>query len=144
MSEKRCVCGHAMEPRGAQTLEMNGSYLGSGLSTDYVDIEFFTCPWCGRMAFFEPEDIRRTRFRQLCKRKPIDELRAIAEGEQPELLQSAARERIEELEADARWKAAQEKEKQESREKRKKFFAGLLGRDGEDDDRPPKNRPPEF
>ena len=50
MIDKLCVCGHAMEDRGAQTLEMNGSYLGSGLSTDYVDVKVFVCPWCGRMA----------------------------------------------------------------------------------------------
>ena len=25
MIDKLCVCGHAMEDRGAQTLEMNGS-----------------------------------------------------------------------------------------------------------------------
>ena len=51
MIDKLCVCGHAIEDRGAQTLEMNGSYLGSGLSTDYVDVKVFVCPWCGRMAF---------------------------------------------------------------------------------------------
>ena len=44
MIDKLCVCGHAMEDRGAQTLEMNGSYLGSGLSTDYVDVKVFVCP----------------------------------------------------------------------------------------------------
>ena len=56
---------------------------------------------------------------------------------------AAAREHIEELEADARWKAEREKEKQESREKRKKFFSGFLGKD-DGDDKPTKNRPPEF
>lgn len=143
MIDKLCVCGHAMEPRGAQTLEMNGSYLGSGLNTDYVDVKVFVCPWCGRMAFFEPEDVQRTRFRKACANKTIDQLRALLWDSNPELLQSAARERIEELEADARWKAEREKEKQESREKRKKFFSGFLGKDG-DDDKPTKNRPPEF
>ena len=34
MIDKLCVCGHAMEDRGAQTLEMNGSSLGSNLWTD--------------------------------------------------------------------------------------------------------------
>lgn len=144
MSEKRCVCGREMEDFGAQTLEMNGSSLGSNLWTDHVDVQLYICPWCGRMAFFEPESVRVSRFRDACQEKTIDELRAIAGGEQPEPLQSAARERIAELEADARWKAEQEKEKLENRERRRKFFSGLLGRDDEDEDRPHKNQPPEF
>lgn len=31
MSDKLCVCGHEMKPQGKQTLEMNGSSLGSTL-----------------------------------------------------------------------------------------------------------------
>ena len=143
MIDKLCICGHAMEDRGTQTLEMNGSCFGNGLSTEYVDVELYICPWCGRMAFFEPEEIRRRRFSDACEGKTTEELRALLWDSNPELLQSAARERIEELEADARWKAEREKEKQESREKRKKFFSGFLGKDG-DDDKPTKNRPPEF
>ena len=143
MIDKLCVCGHAMEDRGAQTLEMNGSYLGSGLSTDYVDVKVFVCPWCGRMAFFEPEDVQRIRFRRACANKTIDQLRAIINGEQPELLKTIARERLEDLEADARYRAEQEREEEERRAKRKKLFSGILGRD-EDDGKPPKNRPPEF
>ncbi len=143
MIDKLCVCGHAMENHGAQTLEMNGSSLGSNLWTDHVEVDMYICPWCGRMAFFEPEAIRKRRFSDACEGKTIEELRTLLYDSNPELLQDAAREHIEELEADARWKAEREKEKQESREKRKKFFAGLLGKD-EDDDKPTKNRPPEF
>ena len=144
MIDKLCVCGHAMEDRGAQTLEMNGSSLGSNLWTDHVEVDVYICPWCGRMAFFEPEAIRKRRFSDACEGKTIEELRALLWDSNPELLQAAARERIEELEADARWKAEREKEKQESREKRKRFFSGLLGKDDEDGDRPRKNQPPEF
>ena len=143
MSDKLCVCGHAMEDRGAQTLEMNGSCFGNGLSTDYVDVKLYICPWCGRMAFFEPEEMRKRHFQESCRGKSIDELRGIVEDDGPELLKAAAREHMEELEAEARWKAEQEREKQESREKRKKFFSGLLSRD-EGGDKPAKNRPPEF
>lgn len=143
MIDKLCVCGHAMEDRGAQTLEMNGSSLGSNLWTDHVEVDVYICPWCGRMAFFEPEAIRKRRFADACEGKTIEELRALLYDSNPELLQDAAREHIEELEADARYRAEQEKEKQESREKRKKFFSGFLGKDG-DDDKPTKNRPPEF
>ena len=143
MIDKLCVCGHAMEDRGAQTLEMNGSSLGSNLWTDHVEVDVYICPWCGRMAFFEPEAIRKRHFSDACEGKTIEELRALLYDSNPELLQDAARELIEELEADARWKAEREKEKQESREKRKKFFSGFLGKDG-DDDKPTKNRPPEF
>ena len=144
MNDKLCVCGHAMEDRGAQTLEMNGSSLGSNIWTDHVDVQLYVCPWCGRMAFFEPEDVRKWRFQGACEGKTIDELRALLHGDRPELFQSIVRKRIEELEADARWKEQQEREKQESREKRKRFFSGLLGRDDEDGDRPRKNQPPEF
>ena len=56
---------------------------------------------------------------------------------------AAAREHIEELEADARYRAEQEREEAERRAKRKKFFSNLLGKD-DGDDKPPKNRPPEF
>lgn len=47
MIDKLCVCGHAMEDRGAQTLEMNGSSLGSNLWTDHVEVDVYICPWCG-------------------------------------------------------------------------------------------------
>ncbi len=143
MLDKLCVCGHAMENRGAQTLEMNGSSLGSNLWTDHVEVDMYICPWCGRMAFFEPEEIRKRRFADVCEGKTVEELRTLLWDSNPELLQAAARERIEELEADARYRAGQEREKQESYEKRKKFFSGLLGKD-DDDDKPTKNRPPEF
>jgi len=143
MIDKLCVCGHAMEDRGAQTLEMNGSSLGSNLWTDHVEVDVYICPWCGRMAFFEPEAIRKRRFSDACEGKTIEELRALLYDSNPELLQDAAREHIEELEADARYRAEQEREEAERRAKRKKLFSGILGRD-EDDGKPPKNRPPEF
>lgn len=143
MIDKLCVCGHAMENRGAQTLEMNGSSLGSNLWTDHVEVDVYICPWCGRMAFFEPEAIRKRRFSDACEGKTIEELRALLYDSNPELLQDAAREHIEELEADARWKAEQEREEAERHAKRKKFFSNLLGKD-DGDDKPPKNRPPEF
>ena len=105
MIDKLCVCGHAMEDRGAQTLEMNGSSLGSNLWTDHVEVDVYICPWCGRMAFFEPEAIRKRRFSDACEGKTIEELRALLYDSNPELLQDAAREHIEELEADAGGKA---------------------------------------
>ena len=143
MLGKLCVCGHAMENRGAQTLEMNGSSLGSNLWTDHVEVDVYICPWCGRMAFFEPEDIRERRFQDACEKMTMDELRAIMEGEQPPLLQKKAGERLEELESIERYKAEQKQKEEERRAKRKKLFSGILGRD-EDDGKPPKNRPPEF
>ena len=143
MSDKLCVCGHEMKPQGKQTLEMNGSSLGSNIWTDHVPVEVYICSWCGRMAFFEPEDIRERRFQDACEKKTMDELRAIMEGSNPELLQDAAREHIEELEADARYRAEQEREEAERRAKRKKFFSNFLGKD-DGDDKPTKNRPPEF
>ena len=143
MLGKLCVCGHEMKPQGKQTLEMNGSSLGSNLWTDHVEVDVYICPWCGRMAFFEPEAIRKRRFSDACEGKTIEELRALLYDSNPELLQDAAREHIEELEADARYRAEQEREEAERRAKRKKFFSGFLGKDG-DDDKPTKNRPPEF
>jgi hypothetical protein len=143
MIDKLCVCGHAMEDRGAQTLEMNGSSLGSNLWTDHVEVDVYICPWCGRMAFFEPEDVREKRFRDACEGKTIEELRALLYDSNPELLQDAARERIEELESIERYKAEQKQKEEERRAKRKKLFSGILGKDG-DDDKPTKNRPPEF
>lgn len=143
MIDKLCVCGHAMEDRGAQTLEMNGSSLGSNLWTDHVEVDVYICPWCGRMAFFEPEAIRKRRFSDACEGKTIEELRALLYDSNPELLQDAAREHIEELESIERYKAEQKQKEEERRAKRKKLFSGILGRD-EDDGKPPKNRPPEF
>ena len=66
MLGKLCVCGHEMKPQGKQTLEMNGSSLGSNLWTDHVEVDMYICSWCGRMAFFEPEDVREKRFRDAC------------------------------------------------------------------------------
>lgn len=143
MSDKLCVCGHEMKPLGKQTLEMNGSSLGSNLWTDHVPVEVYICSWCGRMAFFEPEDIRERRLQDACEKMTMDELRAIMEGEQPPLLQKKAGERLEELESIERYKAEQKQKEEERRAKRKKLFSGILGRD-EDDGKPPKNRPPEF
>ena len=54
MLGKLCVCGHEMKPQGEQTIEMNGSSLGSNIWTDHVPVEVYICSWCGRMAFFEP------------------------------------------------------------------------------------------
>lgn len=144
MSDKLCVCGHEMKPQGKQTLEMNGSSLGSNIWTDHVPVEVYICSWCGRMAFFEPEDIRERRFQDACEKMTMDELRAIMEGEQPPLLQKKAGERLEELESIERYKAEQKQKEKERRAKRKKLFSGILGRDEEDDGKPPKNRPPEF
>ena len=143
MSDKLCVCGHEMKPLGKQTLEMNGSSLGSNLWTDHVPVEVYICSWCGRMAFFEPEDIRERRFQDACEKMTMDDLRAIMEGEQLPLLQKKAGERLEELESIERYKAEQKQKEEERRAKRKKLFSGILGRD-EDDGKPPKNRPPEF
>ena len=143
MIDKLCVCGHEMEDRGAQTLEMNGSSLGSNLWTDHVEVDVYICPWCGRMAFFEPEEARALRFRRACENKTIDQLRAIVDGEQPELLKKAAGEELEAKESLARWKEQKRREEEERRGERKKMFAKLLGKD-EDDDKPTKNRPPEF
>ena len=143
MIDKLCVCGHEMKPQGKQTLEMNGSSLGSNLWTDHVPVEVYICSWCGRMAFFEPEDIRERRFQDACEKMTMDELRAIMEGEPPPLLQKKAGERLEELESIERYKAEQKQKEEERRAKRKKLFSGILGRD-EDDGKPPKNRPPEF
>ena len=39
MLGKLCVCGHEMKPQGKQTLEMNGSSLGSNLWTDHVEVD---------------------------------------------------------------------------------------------------------
>lgn len=143
MLGKLCVCGHEMKPQGKQTLEMNGSSLGSNLWTDHVPVEVYICSWCGRMAFFEPEAIRKRRFSDACEGKTIEELRALLYDSNPELLQDAAREHIEELESIERYKAEQKQKEEERRAKRKKLFSGILGRD-EDDGKPPKNRPPEF
>ena len=143
MLGKLCVCGHEMKPQGKQTLEMNGSSLGSNIWTDHVPVEVYICSWCGRMAFFEPEEARALRFRRACENKTIDQLRAIVDGEQPELLKKAAGEELEAKESLARWKEQKRREEEERRGERKKMFAKLLGKD-EDDDKPTKNRPPEF
>ena len=143
MLGKLCVCGHEMKPQGKQTLEMNGSSLGSNLWTDHVEVDMYICSWCGRMAFFEPEDVREKRFRDACEEMTMDELRAIVYDANPDMLRAVARERIEELESIERYKAEQKQKEEERRAKRKKLFSGILGRD-EDDGKPPKNRPPEF
>ena len=144
MLGKLCVCGHEMKSQGNQTIEMNGSSLGSNIWTDHVPVEVYICSWCGRMAFFEPEDVRETRFRDACEKMTMDELRAIVYDANPEMLRAAARERIEELESIERYREEQERKGAERRAKRKKLFSGILGRDEEDDGKPSKNRPPEF
>ena len=142
MSDKLCVCGHEMEDRGTQSLEMNGSYF-SGLSTDYVDVKMYVCPWCGRMAFFEPEEIRLKRFTDLYRAKTGEELREIMDGDHSPIEKQAAKVWLDQRAEDAAWKEEERRKEEEKREKRKKLFSGLLGRD-DGGDKPAKNRPPEF
>ena len=112
MLGKLCVCGHEMKPQGKQTLEMNGSSLGSNLWTDHVEVDMYICSWCGRMAFFEPEDVREKRFRDACEEMTMDELRAIVYDAKPDMLRAVAREHIEELESiDTRWSRSKKRRK---------------------------------
>ena len=55
MSEKKCVCGHEMESGGYQVLELHGE----SLLKDYMDVELWVCPRCGRIAFFMREKNRK-------------------------------------------------------------------------------------
>lgn len=143
MADKLCVCGHVMESRvTGKKIELHTADTGS-LWSEFLAADLYICPWCGRMAFFEPEEARALRFRRACENKTIDQLRAIVDGEQPELLKKAAGEELEAKESLARWKEQKRREEEERRGERKKMFAKLLGKD-EDDDKPPKNRPPEF
>lgn len=143
MADKLCVCGHVMESRvTGKKIELHTADTGS-LWSEFLAADLYICPWCGRMAFFEPEEARALRFRRACENKTIDQLRAIVDGEQPELLKKAAGEELEAKESLARWKEQKRREEEERRGERKKMFSKLLGRD-EDDDKPTKNRPPEF
>ena len=62
MSEKKCVCGHELESRGYQVLELHGE----SLLKDYMDVELWVCPRCGRIAFFMREKDRKDRYRAEC------------------------------------------------------------------------------
>ena len=141
MLGKFCVCGHEMKPQGEQTLEMNGSSLGSNIWTDHVPVEVYICSWCGRMAFFEPEDVREKRFRDACEKMTMDELRAIVYDANPDMLRAAARERIEELESIERYRAEQ---KQKRRGKACKAQKALFGhsRQGRGGRRQADEKPP--
>ncbi len=143
MSDKLCVCGHVMESRvTGKKIELHTADTGS-LWSEFLAADLYICPWCGRMAFFEPEEARALRFRRACENKTIDQLRAIVDGEQPELLKKAAGEELEAKESLARWKEQKRREEEERRGERKKMFSKLLGKN-EDDDKLTKNRPPEF
>ena len=143
MADKLCVCGHVMESRvTGKKIELHTADTGS-LWSEFLAADLYICPWCGRMAFFEPEDIRERRFQDACEKMTMDELRAIVYDANPDMLRAVARERIEELESIERYKVEQKQKEEERCAKRKKLFSGILGRD-EDDGKPPKNRPPEF
>ena len=143
MADKLCVCGHVMESRvTGKKIELHTADTGS-LWSEFLAADLYICPWCGRMAFFEPEEARALRFRRACENKTIDQLRAIVDGEQPELLKKAAGEELEAKESLARWKEQKRREEEERRGERKKMFSKLLGKD-EDDDKLTKNRPPEL
>ena len=143
MADKLCVCGHVMESRvTGKKIELHTADTGS-LWSEFLAADLYSCPGCGRMAFFEPEEARALRFRRACENKTIDQLRAIVDGEQPELLKKAAGEELEAKESLARWKEQKRREEEERRGERKKMFSKLLGKN-EDDDKLTKNRPPEF
>ena len=73
MSEKKCVCGHEMESGGYQVLELHGE----SLLKDYMDVELWVCPRCGRIAFFMREKDRKDRYRAECGGKTDEELSAL-------------------------------------------------------------------
>ena len=141
MSEKKCVCGHEMESGGYQVLELHGE----SLLKDYMDVELWVCPRCGRIAFFMREKDRKDRYRAECGGRTDEELSALLESpDAPALLRDAAREV---LDSRAEWKAAllrraKETEREQESTPRGGFFSGLFG--GRDDDKPRKNQPPEF
>ena len=142
MSEKKCVCGHEMESGGYQVLELHGE----SLLKDYMDVELWVCPWCGRIAFFMWEKDRKNRYRAECGGRTDEELSALLESpDAPALLRDAAREV---LDSRAEWKAAEQRRRAKETEREQEstprggFFSGLFG--GRDDDKPRKNQPPEF
>jgi len=140
MSEKQCVCGHELESRGFQVLEMHGSLL-----KDYMDVELWVCPHCGRIAFFTREKDRKDRYRAECGGKTDEELSALMESpDAPELLRDVAREV---LGSRAEWKAAEQRRRAKETEResapRGGFFSNLFG-GRDDEDKPRKNQPPEF
>lgn len=154
METKLCPCGHAMRSRGKQTLEMNGSSLGSNLWTDHVEVELFVCHWCGRMAFFEPEEPRLERVRNRCSRLYPDELREFLTEDRPESELAIAREYLAAMEEEAQRQEqkeqrcrAREEEKRRKDERgrgKKGFLSGLFGGDNEDEPKPGGIKPPEF
>ena len=73
MSEKQCVCGHELESRGYQVLELHGE----SLLKDYMDVELWVCPRCGRIAFFMREKDRKDRYRAECGGRTDEELSAL-------------------------------------------------------------------
>ena len=76
MADKLCVCGHVMESRvTGKKIELHTADTGS-LWSEFLAADLYICPWCGRMAFFEPEEARALRFRRACENKTIDQLRA--------------------------------------------------------------------
>ena len=100
MSEKKCVCGHEMESGGYQVLELHGE----SLLKDYMDVELWVGPRCGRIAFFMREKDRKDRCRAECGGRTDEELSALLESpDAPALLRDAAREV---LDSRAEWKAA--------------------------------------
>ena len=76
MSEKKCVCGHELESRGYQVLELHGE----SLLKDYMDVELWVCPRCGRIAFFMREKDRKDRYRAECGGRTDEELSALLES----------------------------------------------------------------
>ena len=142
MSEKQCVCGHELESRGYQVLELHGE----SLLKDYLAVELWVCPRCGRIAFFMREKDRKDRYRAECGGRTDEELSALLESpDAPALLRDAAREV---LDSRTEWKAAEQRRRAKETEREQEstprggFFSGLFG--GRDDDKPRKNQPPEF
>ena len=93
-----------MESGGYQVLELHGE----SLLKDYMDVELWVCPRCGRIAFFMREKDRKDRYRAECGGRTDEELSALLESpDAPALLRDAAREV---LDSRAEWKAAEHRE----------------------------------
>ena len=59
-----------------QVLELHGE----SLLKDYMDVELWVCPWCGRIAFFMREKDRKDRYRAECGGRTDEELSALLES----------------------------------------------------------------
>lgn len=149
-----CVCGGEMRPQGKYVLQLSG--MGLFEMASYAAVELYICPNCRRGDFFFPQDLvgdasgeRNFEFNEAYYREQYENdstaalRKSLGEPYLPEQIKEVIRTILAERGEGERAEEPERARPDPWKEKtgKKGLFSSLFG---DDDEKPKKNRPPEF